>query len=107
MSNRVSNLYAARVFAEHPIALWSLDDDFSFISKLSVIEKNINNWNITNLADLSASVNIPVGLKLENEESTVLSLVSASTALFGSASATAINTIDDLDPDKTTLSKRH
>lgn len=104
MSNRVSNLYAARLFAEHPTALWALDDDFSFISQISETEKNISSWNLTNLYDVSASVTFPVGFELENSASAVLSLSSASTTLYGSASATAINTINDLDPDKKTLS---
>ena len=104
MSNRISNLYAARIFAEHPIALWSLDDDFSFISQLSQSDKSISNWNLDNLTDVSASISIPVGVKLENEDSKVITLTSASVSLTGSASATAINTLTNLDPDKTTIS---
>lgn len=32
MAETIFNLYSAAIFAEHPSALWTLDDDFSFIS---------------------------------------------------------------------------
>jgi hypothetical protein len=102
MSNQVSNLYAARIFAEHPLALWALDDDFSFISKLSIQDKSIINWDLSNIT--SASASNPVGLILENEQTDVLTVISASSGYQGSASGTAINSITDLDPDKKTLS---
>ena len=43
-----TNLYAAKVYAENPLALWPIDDDFSFISQLSVSNKDIANWVFTN-----------------------------------------------------------
>ncbi len=43
-----SNLYAEKVFAEHPLALWALDDDISFISLLDNNEKAISGWTISN-----------------------------------------------------------
>ena len=30
-----SNLYAEKIFAEHPIGLWSLDDDVDYLSLIS------------------------------------------------------------------------
>lgn len=35
MSQNIFNLYSATVFAEHPVALWNLDDDFSYASLAS------------------------------------------------------------------------
>ena len=35
MSQNIFNLYSATVFAEHPVALWNLDDDFSYVSLAS------------------------------------------------------------------------
>lgn len=32
MPQNIFNLYSASIFADHPIALWNLDDDFSFLS---------------------------------------------------------------------------
>lgn len=43
-----SNLYAERVFAEHPIALWSLDDSADYVSLISNTNRNLSSWTITN-----------------------------------------------------------
>ena len=43
-----SNLYAEKIYAEHPIALWSLDDRADYISLIDESDRNINLWNITN-----------------------------------------------------------
>ena len=39
-----SNLYAEKVFAEHPIGLWALDDNVDYISNQikTIYTKNIN-----------------------------------------------------------------
>lgn len=42
-----SNLYAEKVFSEHPLALWSLDDSADFLSLLSQYNKKITNWSIS------------------------------------------------------------
>ena len=47
MSNP-SNLYAEKIYAEHPIALWSLDDKADYISLIDESDRNINLWTITN-----------------------------------------------------------
>jgi hypothetical protein len=39
----MANLYAEKIFAEHPIAIWSLDDDLTFTSLITTA-KNLNNW---------------------------------------------------------------
>lgn len=39
-----SNLYAEKVFAEHPIELWSLDDDINYISLISENDRDISAW---------------------------------------------------------------
>jgi len=43
-----SNLYAEKAFAEHPIALWSLDDAADYISLLSESNRNVYEWNPEN-----------------------------------------------------------
>ena len=43
-----SNLYAEKIYAEHPIALWSLDDKADYISLIDESDRNINLWTITN-----------------------------------------------------------
>jgi hypothetical protein len=49
MSYKNANLYASRVFAEHPIALWSLDEDYLFLSLVPESDKKITNstWSIS------------------------------------------------------------
>lgn len=42
-----SNLYAEKVFAEHPTALWALDDKADYISLISEEKRSVFNWSIT------------------------------------------------------------
>lgn len=42
----LSNLYAEKVFAEHPIGLWALDDGADYISLISESQRNLSNWSI-------------------------------------------------------------
>jgi hypothetical protein len=60
-----SNLYASRVFAEHPLALWSLDDPIYFKSLLSLSQLDPQNWIIENdsaefLNEYFTPLNLPV-----------------------------------------------
>jgi hypothetical protein len=43
-----SNLYAEKVYAEHPIALWALDDAQTYISFISDTNRNVDTWTKTN-----------------------------------------------------------
>jgi len=47
MSNP-SNLYAEKVFAEHPAALWALDDESDYMSLISEEERDVSSWTISN-----------------------------------------------------------
>ena len=40
MSNP-SNLYAEKIFSEHPLVLWALDDKLDYISLISEAQRNI------------------------------------------------------------------
>ena len=45
-----SNLYAEKVFAEHPTGLWALDDNSDYISLISESQRvlsDITKWEIT------------------------------------------------------------
>jgi hypothetical protein len=47
MSNP-SNLYAEKIFSEHPLALWALDDKLDYISLISEAQRNIlGSWEET------------------------------------------------------------
>jgi hypothetical protein len=43
-----SNLYAEKVFSEHPIALWALDDKVDYVSLISEQQRSLSTWTITN-----------------------------------------------------------
>ena len=43
-----SNLYAEKVFAEHPIALWPLDDVADYVSLVSETNRDLRLWDIDN-----------------------------------------------------------
>jgi hypothetical protein len=60
MSYTRSNLYASRVYAEHPVALWSMDEPNYFVSLLSKEEKEITEpyWDFSNAVSSSASFTI-------------------------------------------------
>ena len=42
-----SNLYAEKVFAEHPTALWALDDPVDYVSLVNDIDRDLTAWSIS------------------------------------------------------------
>jgi len=64
MSNP-SNLYAEKIYAEHPIALWSLDDKADYISLISEPQRVLSDttkWNVPTggeVSDYSDSIDQP------------------------------------------------
>lgn len=50
-----SNLYAEKAFAEHPIALWSLDDKVDYLSLISDLDRNVYDWYAENCITENAS----------------------------------------------------
>lgn len=42
-----SNLYAEKVFSEHPIGLWALDDGSDYISLISEEQRDLSNWEVS------------------------------------------------------------
>jgi len=42
-----SNLYAEKVFAEHPTGLWALDDKADYVSLISEPQRNLSSWEIS------------------------------------------------------------
>jgi hypothetical protein len=41
-----SNLYAEKVFSEHPTGLWALDDGADYISLISEQQRNLSSWTV-------------------------------------------------------------
>jgi hypothetical protein len=105
MSNKTSNLYASRAFAEHPIALWSLDEDFTFLSLISNSYKDLENWSKVNasvdtLADLSGFESVP----LSSDFVTNVNLMSPSAGYTLSLTSASISNSLNLDSSKGTVS---
>ena len=46
MSNP-SNLYAEKIFSEHPVSMWALDDSVDYISLISETDRDLTDWSIT------------------------------------------------------------
>lgn len=42
-----SNLYAEKVFAEHPTILWALDDKADYVSLISEQQRSVHSWEIS------------------------------------------------------------
>jgi hypothetical protein len=53
-----SNLYAEKVFAEHPISLWPLDDRVDYVSLISENQRNINSefWQVSGASSVGNEV---------------------------------------------------
>jgi hypothetical protein len=43
-----SNLYAEKIFAEHPSVLWALDDTANFVSYIPATVQDLTTWTVTN-----------------------------------------------------------
>jgi hypothetical protein len=43
-----SNLYAEKIFSEHPIAFWALDDVSDYVSLISENQRNLSGWTVSN-----------------------------------------------------------
>lgn len=53
-----SNKYAEKVFSEHPVAIWPLDDEAYYISLIDESQRNFSNWSLTNCS-ISESPELP------------------------------------------------
>lgn len=42
-----SNLYAEKIFGEHPLALWALDDQVEYISLINNTQRYVESWTVT------------------------------------------------------------
>ena len=42
-----SNLYAEKIFSEHPVALWPLDDNVDYVSLIPTASRDLDTWTIS------------------------------------------------------------
>lgn len=54
-----SNLYAEKVYAEHPIALWALDDSQTYLSFIPDSERDITTWDYPGFTATSYTSDFP------------------------------------------------
>jgi hypothetical protein len=55
----VSNLYAEKVFAEHPLALWSLDEKVDYLSFITEEQRSISNtWSFSDCTVTEENIDI-------------------------------------------------
>lgn len=90
MTTIVSNLYATNAFSEHPIALWAIDDDVSFLSLITDADRSFANWSQLNNAT-GASANPIIGAPFEDGIFSTLTIASASSGPGEAFSATIFN----------------
>jgi len=101
MSHKFSNLFASRVFAEHPLGSWALDEESFFISLLTQNDKNILNWDKENVTDPSEIQ--PVTLVPLPEESLSVFIPESNIIDYMEFSGPQINLLELLDPSKPTI----
>jgi len=53
-----TNLYSDKILGEHPLAMWSLDDNSDYVSLIADSFRNINSWTISNGAKTAESLSI-------------------------------------------------
>jgi len=102
MSYKVSNLFASRVFAEHPLALWPLDDPVYFISSINQEDKDILNWELIN-AEEQVDPKFANVIPMPDEIFNVITPISGSTG-YMEAIGPEINIAEKIDITKTTIS---
>lgn len=85
-----SNLYAEKVFAEHPIAMWSFDDSIKYLSLITDAQRSLTAWTFTSSATGTSYTTQPPYPKLGT---TVTNVAKASVTSSGTFTATSNYTI--------------
>ena len=102
MSYTRSNLYASRVYAEHPVALWAMDEPSYFVSLISQEEKEITSsyWDFENAISSSAAFTLS-GYPFDDLDvnKVYLATASAATTEFTVSLSSSVSYIE-LDPNK-------
>jgi hypothetical protein len=102
MSYTRSNLYASRVYAEHPVALWAMDEPNYFVSLISQEEKQVEEpyWNFDNAISSSAAFTLS-GYPFDDLEvdKVYLATASAATLEFTVSLSSSVSYLD-FDPNK-------
>ena len=98
-----SNLYAERVFSEHPLALWPLDDNLSFLQLLTDSQQVLTDnayWSISNLESIDPQTYFNTPIPTSNSSRFTLS--SSSSYITEITSSFTLNSSTDFDQSKST-----
>ena len=103
MSYTSSNLYASRVYAEHPVALWAMDEPNYFVSLISQEQKEIteSNWDFDNAIRNASATFTLAGYPFDDLDVNRIYLSTASAAIkeFRVSLSSSISYVQ-LDPNK-------
>jgi hypothetical protein len=103
MSYTSSNLYASRVYAEHPVALWAMDEPNYFVSLISQEEKEIteSSWSFNNATRNASATFTLAGYPFDDLDVNRIYLSTASAAIkeFTVSLSSSISYVQ-LDPNK-------
>ena len=103
MSRNYSNTYAARVFSEHPIALWSLDDSIYFRSLLNSTYQQPDSWLIVDdKAQWDFTSIDPLNLPVISSPRALLQKDLAASVTYVQIESASIS-YSELDPSKDTI----
>ena len=91
-----SNVYAEKIYSEHPIALWALDDVSDFVSLLTPSNQGMVGWNVD---DGTRSIAPPSGFNLQIPNSPSIKINATATDQVLITSPELLN-FRDLDPQK-------
>lgn len=101
MSHKFSNLFASRIYAEHPMATWGLDDEVFFLSLLSQSNKDISNWEKENV-EIPEDIEIIRGAPLTDQSISVF-LPESSVENYLDFTGPRVDEERELDSSKSTI----
>ena len=96
-----SNLYAEKIFAEHPTIMWALDDTVDYISLIDESDRNLSTWTVTNATASTSTISN------EPFPDSVTSFIDGDVPASSSETVTCVSqniiNFNDLDPDLKTF----
>jgi len=94
-----SNLYAEKIYSEHPLVLWALDDQLDYISLISESQRDVyTNWTASNATKLTGSSITDEPFPESNSSKVRCSVPASGTGTSSIVSQNIIN-FQDMNPE--------
>jgi hypothetical protein len=93
-----SNLYAEKIFSEHPIALWSLDEDCDYVSLVPPSVRSMSNWVVS-----GGTVSNQGTVSRRIEKSSIIKITTQNSNSFTAISPNTFN-LNSLNPNRESFS---